>query len=881
MASKSSKNKSSQPKGSHSQGATPAKAGSPRTTAPEPTAPAEGVSGGAQSRPTQAGAAGGSTPSAAANTAGPSPARAQAPSPAPAASPAPNETPFVPPPPLRTPALYGLLLAIVTGLGVSTYLTRAHLELKYGDGSFTAKCDFGSGMNCSDVIGSQYATLFGVLPWSVLAIPAYAAMIMLCLRAFTLKDRKSLGLIALLGTFSVALSAGLFYISQFLIGSLCPFCISLYVVNLLTLILPMVALRGSYADSLRLGFQALQDRRTLALTLANFLLVGSLAFGGYSAVKEALIAQTTDKLKTDGQTANQPPGSSTATNPTQPVAPKSNNPLARKVVPIDASIPFHGPSDAKVTIVAYEDFQCGFCKGLAGNLKQLSERYPKDVRVGFRHFAMNKDCNDANIAKSMHPDACRAAIASECANQQGQFWQYHDLLFKNQRNLSPADLTAYASELNLDSAAFGACQRSPETLAKIKADSVTGGSLGVSGTPTFFMNGRQFAGAQSVEVLSALVDAELKGIELSMAELQNVSKIPDIVGEVKAPEMVKLEGPNGPFEIDSFEATIVDGKAVSKAGLNATTNVSWFDADKACKAAGKRLCTDAEWLTACSGAIPRDENGNQDVTDDRLLGTTYPYGEYYRAGLCNDQVEAPKNASPENPPPLPPLTTGNRPECKSKANVYDMTGNVREWVGFVAPRSAYMGGAFYSRSDAACISRSESAGPFNVHEALGFRCCRGGNPTERITHPGRQTGETLAPFTARALDGSKFDSKSLKGHITLLTFWASWCGPCREEMPAYASIYPELEKRGFRIIAVNVDQDESKARAFLERIPVNYPVLLDTDNSLLSTFDTKAMPTSYLINEKGQILLRKTGFEKGDEKRLVKSVDKLLTQAGL
>lgn len=773
-----------------------------------------------------------------------------------------------------------LLLFILVGLGVTTYLTRTHLEVLYGKGSFQAVCDFGDGFSCTDAITSQYSTLFGVLPLSVLAIPVYAAMIMLSLRGVLQRDLRALGFITLLGSVSVAFSGYLFYVSKFILGTFCPFCLVMYGVNLAAALLPMFIAREGYANMLRHAFIGLGDRRLVGLTAANLLFVGALAFGGFSAAKEGMLQQTIANTGGGTNSVTTITGStgvaSAPAAPANPNAGPSQRDLnARKPVPIDDTIPFLGPANARVTIVAYEDFQCGFCKRLAGNLEELAERYPKDVRIGFRHFPMHLDCNEGGIRKSMHPDACRAAMASECARQQDQFWPYHDQLFKNSRNLNPQELQGYAQELGLNQASFELCMRAPETLAKVKADSRTGGQLGVSGTPTFFVNGRQFSGALPTEALAALVEAELKGEELSVAELREI-KAPELTGTVSTPEMLSLDGPNGRFEIDAVEATIANGKASSKVGQQPTTKVTWFDADSACRAVGKRLCTEAEWLTACSGAIPRDENGNGDFTDDKLLGTTYPYGDNYRGGVCNDQVDAPKGASADAPPPLPSLPTGNRPECRSKAGVFDLTGNVREWVGTVAPRAAFMGGAFYSRDEAACISRVESVGPFHTHEALGFRCCRGGAPTEKVTHPGRQPGETLKPFTGTLIDGSRFSSDSLKGHVTLITFWASWCGPCRQELPAYAQIYPALEKQGFRILSINVDQDPAKAQAFLQQHPVNFPVLMDTDNQLLSSFDTKAMPTSFLLNEKSQILLRKTGFEKGDEQRLQRSVEKLL-----
>jgi protein-disulfide isomerase/uncharacterized membrane protein/peroxiredoxin len=781
-------------------------------------------------------------------------------------------------PPLRGWPLGVLLLALLAGLSAAAHLTHLHLQLFYGSGTFTSRCDFGGGFNCSEVNGSAYSELFGFLPLSLMAIPAYAVMLMLTLLGRSLQDRRALGLVTLLGLVSTLFSAYLFYVSKFLIGSVCLFCMAMYVVNILALVMPMVAARAGLSDMLRAAFRGLGQRRLVMLSAFNLLLVGSLAWGAYTGLKGQMVQETAQKAL---QQANQPRPAATASAASTASAGK---PVKRgfdeKVeVPVDPSVPFRGDPNAKVTLVAYEDFQCGFCKRLSGNLESLVEKYPKDVKVGFRHFPMNTDCNGAQIAKSMHPDACRASIAAECARQQNQFWPYHDQLFKNQGNLKSHDLQAYAEQVGLNMEEFNACQKDPATVEKIRQDSVTGGNLGVTGTPTFFINGRQFSGAQPVEVMSAVVDAELKGQSITLADLRDVPKPPDITGKVTTPEMVKLKGPYGEFEIDAVEASIQGGKAMAKAGTVATTNVTWFDADKACRASGKRLCTEAEWLTACSGVIPEDRNSDGSFTDDYATGTAYPYGDHYKAGICNDQVELPKGADPNDPPPPPPLLTGNHPECRSKFNVFDLTGNVREWVGTVPSKSAFMGGGFYSRDDAACGSRNESVGPAYKHEATGFRCCKGGNPPEAVTHPGREVGEKLKPFTAQTLEGKKFDSSSLKGKVTLLTFWASWCGPCRKELPAYSAMYPELEKKGFQIIAVNVDQELDKARRFLDQYPVSFPVVTDPDSSLFHSFDVRGngtLPTAFLIDKNGVIVQRKSGFDDGDDKRLKNTVEKML-----
>ena len=121
-------------------------------------------------------------------------------------------------------------------------------------------------------------------------------------------------------------------------------------------------------------------------------------------------------------------------------------------VPARAGAPVKGPANAKIKIVEFSDFQCPYCTKAADTVKQIVEAYPNDVSVEYRHFPL-----------SFHDKAQRAAEASECANEQGKFWEYHDLLFANQSALDEASLTTYAGQVaGLDAAKFTACMAAPQ-----------------------------------------------------------------------------------------------------------------------------------------------------------------------------------------------------------------------------------------------------------------------------------------------------------------------------------------------------------------------------------------------------------------------------------
>ncbi|WPB81438.1 thioredoxin domain-containing protein [Archangium violaceum] len=170
---------------------------------------------------------------------------------------------------------------------------------------------------------------------------------------------------------------------------------------------------------------------------------------------------------------------------------------AYRKVDVPADSPSFGPKDAKVTIVEWSDFECPFCSRVGPTLKQIKESYPKDVRVVFRHQPL-----------SFHPNAKGAAEASMAAHEQGKFWEYHDKLFQNQKALDRANLEKYAQELGLNMGQFKAALDSGKFRAKVEADASAGAAVGANGTPTFFVNGREFVGAQPFDNFKRIIEDE-------------------------------------------------------------------------------------------------------------------------------------------------------------------------------------------------------------------------------------------------------------------------------------------------------------------------------------------------------------------------------------
>jgi protein-disulfide isomerase len=190
--------------------------------------------------------------------------------------------------------------------------------------------------------------------------------------------------------------------------------------------------------------------------------------------------------------------------PSQPSAPPQ--PTVRKVdIPPDS--PAKGGKFAKVTIVEWSDFQCPFCGRVVPTLKQIQDTYGDTVKLVFRHQPL-----------PFHNNAKLAAEASMAAHEQGKFWPYHDKLFANQQSLDRASLERYAQELGLDMGKFKAALDSGKFTKKVEEDSAQGMAVGANGTPTFFINGREFVGAQPFEAFKAVIDAEIKKADELLAK---------------------------------------------------------------------------------------------------------------------------------------------------------------------------------------------------------------------------------------------------------------------------------------------------------------------------------------------------------------------------
>jgi protein-disulfide isomerase len=158
-----------------------------------------------------------------------------------------------------------------------------------------------------------------------------------------------------------------------------------------------------------------------------------------------------------------------------------------------------GPAAAPIEFIEFSDFQCPYCLRAYPTINQVLSTYGDKIRFVYRHYPLPS-----------HPNARPAAEASQCAAEQGQFWQYYEKLFADQTKLSDDGLKQSAAALGMDATRFNACFDSHKYKDRVETDIREGNDAGVSGTPAFFINGRMLTGAQPFDAFKRIIDEELE-----------------------------------------------------------------------------------------------------------------------------------------------------------------------------------------------------------------------------------------------------------------------------------------------------------------------------------------------------------------------------------
>jgi uncharacterized membrane protein/predicted DsbA family dithiol-disulfide isomerase len=358
--------------------------------------------------------------------------------------------------------LFALAVALV-GIAVSILMLRVELRLEH-DATYTSWCNVTATINCDAVLGSRWGKLLEV-PLPVWAIAAFGAGALAAVPGAVLGavgGAADLVLLALAGA-SLGFALVLLWIASVLIGVACPLCLTLDGVILIWAV--VIAPLATTAHARRVGWSALAGSLVLAV-----------AGGAFWALATPAPATTLAEIRER-----------------HPDFVKFWDSLETSTDVEGGARWSKGPASAPVTIVEFSDFQCPACLQAFKDLHEICETRT-DVRIVFRHFPLDQSCNP-QVQHTIHPEACLAACAAECAGAQGKFWPYHDLLFENQSTLSRDNFFRFARELGLDIASFRTCLDAPATIERVRNDVLDGARLAIASTPTLFVNGKRLEGA--------------------------------------------------------------------------------------------------------------------------------------------------------------------------------------------------------------------------------------------------------------------------------------------------------------------------------------------------------------------------------------------------
>ena len=236
------------------------------------------------------------------------------------------------------------------------------------------------------------------------------------------------------------------------------------------------------------------NNKNISLILAALIL-------GASMVASSLLIQTSiDRASSSlGEVLVALKQAAPAAAPTAAARAKRPDP-ARHYSVKTSGAPTKGAKKPKITVVEFSDFQCPFCARVMPTLTQIEKEYGDQVEIVFKHLPLRN-----------HPKAPAAHAAAEAAHRQGKFWEMHDLIFENQREMAPEKYEEYAAQIGLDVERFKKDAASSDVKKRVDGDAAEAASLGITGTPAFLVNGRYLSGAQPFKAFKRLIDEELAG----------------------------------------------------------------------------------------------------------------------------------------------------------------------------------------------------------------------------------------------------------------------------------------------------------------------------------------------------------------------------------
>ncbi|MCA9690201.1 MAG: DsbA family protein [Myxococcales bacterium] len=393
---------------------------------------------------------------------------------------------------MSTRRILALLAALVLSLFAvadGVYLTLVHIDLEFGGGGVDQLCHALSPTGCA-VTGGRFGDVAGV-PVSVLGGAAALTCAILSLVGLVLRSRpqeSARELLLVLASVSVVASAVMAALSA-VEGAFCPFCLLWYGLNVALWLSAWMARTGGpragFGESMAAALAAVRRLAALwtALVFGASLAAGWFAYAELLAATERAEERMAEVVAPDLIAEGRVEVPELMTPPTKRAGPESGAPIQ---------------------IIEFSDFQCPYCQRAWQRLQAYAEVAPVAVEFVHVNLPLDPKCNPM-VDRELHPFACDAARAGECARREGLFWEYADLLYADQRHLARPELLDRAERLGLDRTAFERCLGEPSVELKILSDISAATKLDIHGTPALVIGGVRVRGVPRRPLLDRLL----------------------------------------------------------------------------------------------------------------------------------------------------------------------------------------------------------------------------------------------------------------------------------------------------------------------------------------------------------------------------------------
>ena len=401
---------------------------------------------------------------------------------------------------MRKKALIAVCVAALCGVIMSALSTSQHLRIQKEGLEQESFCAISDTINCDIVNASSYSEFLGVpVAWWGLVFYLLVGAMALFAAGSSKNRRATVALAWFLSLAGFAYSTCLAYIALFVLGVICLECIGMYLVNIVFLIFLFAALKipisraGRFVADYALAVFGRPSNLGFTPRFVRHAVVIVVAFAAGWAIIANIQAKEARRIR----------------GPAVEEKVRAFYMQSLYMIDVDPSWAVWGNPDAKVTIIEFSEYQCPFCRLSAFNIKSYLQEFRKDVRYYFVNYPLDNACNPY-MTRPMHRLACFACKAGVCADKRGDFWSFHDDMFRNQRRLSRNLILSLAAKRGWDRKEFLACIDSPETDAQIKKEIEAGKRIYISGTPTILLDNRKLRYWRDPKFLQAVVREEIK-----------------------------------------------------------------------------------------------------------------------------------------------------------------------------------------------------------------------------------------------------------------------------------------------------------------------------------------------------------------------------------